>query len=245
MKMSELLLGVNIDHVATLRQARGTRYPDPVYAALQVEQAGADSITLHLREDRRHIQDRDVYLLKERMLTRMNLEMAVTSEMVAIACDVRPEDCCLVPEKREELTTEGGLDVLRYENSITEACARLAEAGIKVSLFIDADRQQIDAAKRTGAPVIEIHTGHYADAENQAAQQKILSEIIVACEHADDIGLQVNAGHGLNRQNIHDIACLQVVRELNIGHALIADSVFMGIDSAVREYKKLMREARG
>lgn len=244
MKMGELLLGVNIDHVATLRQARGTRYPDPVHAALQVEQAGADSITLHLREDRRHIQDRDVYSLKERMLTRMNLEMAVTSEMVAIASDVKPEDCCLVPEKREELTTEGGLDVIRYEDSIAEACAKLGEAGIKVSLFIDADLQQIDAAKRTGAPVIEIHTGHYADAENHSVQKKLLNEIIIACEHADNIGLQVNAGHGLNRQNIHDIACLKMVRELNIGHAVIADSIFMGLESAVREYKKLMSEAR-
>ncbi len=244
MKLNELLLGVNIDHVATLRQARGTRYPDPVYAALQVEQAGADSITLHLREDRRHIQDRDVYLLKERMLTRMNLEMAVTDEMLAIACEVKPEDCCLVPEKREELTTEGGLDVVRFEASITDACARLAEAGIKVSLFIDADIRQIDAARRTGAPVIEIHTGHYADAENQAVRQQLLNEIIVASEHAESIGLQVNAGHGLNRQNLHDIACLPPLRELNIGHAIIADSLFMGLDNAVREYRKLMREAR-
>lgn len=244
-KTNELLLGVNIDHVATLRQARGTRYPDPVHAALQVEQAGADSITLHLREDRRHIQDKDVYLLKQRMLTAMNLEMAVTDEMVAIACDVKPEYCCLVPEKREELTTEGGLDVIRYETSITEACARLADAGIKVSLFIDADLQQIDAAKRTAAPVIEIHTGHYADAENHTRQQKLLNQITIACEYADNLGLQVNAGHGLNRQNISDIACLQYVRELNIGHAIIADSIFMGIEKAVGEYRKLMREARG
>lgn len=244
MKMNELLLGVNIDHVATLRQARGTRYPDPVHAALQVEQAGADSITLHLREDRRHIQDRDVYLLKERMLTRMNLEMAATDEMVTIACEVKPEDCCLVPEKREELTTEGGLDVIRNEAAITDACAKLADAGTKVSLFIDADVQQIDAAKRTGAPVIEIHTGHYADAEDHAEQRQLLNEITVACEHADNIGLQVNAGHGLNRQNIHDIASLHMVRELNIGHAIIADSVFMGLEKAITVYKRLMREAR-
>lgn len=244
MKKSQLLLGVNIDHVATLRQARGTLYPDPVHAALQIEQAGADSITLHLREDRRHIQDRDVYLLRERMLTRMNLEMAVTEEMVAIACDVKPDDCCLVPEKREELTTEGGLDVIRYEAQISEACEKLAAAGIKVSLFIDADIQQIDAAKRTGAPVIEIHTGHYADAEDFTTQQQLLNEIIVACEHADNIGLQVNAGHGLNRQNIHQIARLKPVCELNIGHAIIADSVFMGLEKAVREYKKLMQQAR-
>ena len=244
MKVSQLLLGVNIDHVATLRQARGTRYPDPVHAALQIEQAGADSITLHLREDRRHIQDRDVYLLRERMLTRMNLEMAVTDEMVKIASEVKPDDCCLVPEKREELTTEGGLDVIRFEDSITEACAKLAERDIKVSLFIDADLKQIDAAKRTGAPVIEIHTGHYADAEDKTKRQQLLNEIVVACEHADNIGLQVNAGHGLNRQNIHDIACLSPLRELNIGHAIIADSVFMGLEASVREYKRLMFEAR-
>jgi len=243
-KASQLLLGVNIDHVATLRQARGTRYPDPVHAALQIEQAGADSITLHLREDRRHIQDRDVYLLRERMLTRMNLEMAVTDEMVNIACDVKPDDCCLVPEKREELTTEGGLDVIRFEDSITEACAKLAEQDIKVSLFIDADLKQIDAAKRTGAPVIEIHTGHYADAEDRSERQQLLNDIVVACEHADNIGLKVNAGHGLNRQNIHDIACLSQLRELNIGHAIIADSVFMGLEASVREYKRLMLEAR-
>jgi len=215
-----------------------------VHAALQIEQAGADSITLHLREDRRHIQDRDVYLLKERMLTRMNLEMAVTDEMITIACDVKPEDCCLVPEKREELTTEGGLDVVRYEATITDACAKLAAAGVKVSLFIDADLQQIDAAKRCGAPVIEIHTGHYADAENTMKQQQLLNEIIIACEHADNIGLQVNAGHGLNRQNIRDIASLQPVRELNIGHAIIADSVFMGLEKTIVEYKRLMRESR-
>ena len=244
MKMSQLLLGVNIDHVATLRQARGTRYPDPVHAALQIEQAGADSITLHLREDRRHIQDRDVYLLKERMLTRMNLEMAVTDEMVAIACDVKPEDCCLVPEKREELTTEGGLDVIRYEETISAACQKLAEAGTKVSLFIDADIQQIDAAKRSGAPVIEIHTGHYADAEDKVEQQRLLTEITAACEYAASIGLQVNAGHGLNRQNIHAIACLPQLRELNIGHAIIADSVFIGLDKAIVEYKQLMHDAR-
>ena len=244
MIINELLLGVNIDHVATLRQVRGTRYPDPIHAALQVEQAGADSITLHLREDRRHIQDRDVYLLKERMLTRMNLEMAVTDEMLAIACDVKPEDCCLVPEKREELTTEGGLDVIRHEAEITDGCAQLAAAGIKVSLFIDADLQQIDAAKRCGAPVIEIHTGHYADAENIKKQQQLLNEITVACEHADKIGLQVNAGHGLNRQNIHNIASLQLIRELNIGHAIIADSVFMGLEKTIAEYKRLMKESR-
>lgn len=244
MNTNQLLLGVNIDHVATLRQARGTRYPDPVHAALQVEQAGADSITLHLREDRRHIQDRDVYLLKERMLTRMNLEMAVTEGMVKIACDVKPEDCCLVPEKREELTTEGGLDVIRYESSIADACEKLAVAGTKVSLFIDADIQQIDAAKRTGAPAIEIHTGHYADAEDRSEQNRLFNEIKMACEHAEKIGLQVNAGHGLNRQNIHEIAALPQIRELNIGHAIIADSVFKGLDRVITEYRRLMQQAR-
>jgi len=241
---SDLLLGVNIDHVATLRQARGTRYPDPVEAALKVEQAGADSITLHLREDRRHIQDQDVYLLKQRMATKMNLEMAVTDEMVTIACDVQPEYCCLVPEKREELTTEGGLDVIRYEKEIADACEKLADAGIKVSLFIDADTKQINAAQRTGAPVIEIHTGHYADADSEEIQKRLLSEIVDACYHAVSIGLQVNAGHGLNRENIVDIARLPMIKELNIGHAIIADSIFMGIEESVKEYKRLMIESR-
>jgi len=240
----ELLLGVNIDHVATLRQARGTRYPDPVHAALQIEQAGADSITLHLREDRRHIQDRDVYLLKERMLTRMNLEMAVTEEMLGIAEKVQPEDCCLVPEQREELTTEGGLDVVAQEKTIKEACARLADADVRVSLFIDADKTQIDAAKRTGAPVIEIHTGHYADTQDRLSHKKLLQQISEACSYAHKIGLQVNAGHGLTRQNIKPIAALTEIRELNIGHAMIADAVFMGLEKTVVEYKRLMREAR-
>lgn len=244
MRADDLRLGVNIDHVATLREARGTRYPDPVHAALQVEQAGADSITLHLREDRRHIQDKDVYLLKQRMLTAMNLEMAVTDEMVGIACDVKPDYCCLVPEKREELTTEGGLDVIRYEEQITQACVKLKDAGIKVSLFIDADTAQIDAAKRTAAPVIEIHTGHYADAENDLIQQKLLHEIRLACEYADNIGLQVNAGHGLNRQNLAAIASLPQIKELNIGHAIIADSIFTGIGQSVREFRNLMQQAR-
>lgn len=243
-KCDDLLLGVNIDHVATLRQARGTRYPDPVYAALLVEQAGADSITLHLREDRRHIQDRDVFALKERMLTRMNLEMAVTDEMVKIACEVKPEDCCLVPEKREELTTEGGLDVIRYQDSVKDACARLAEAGVRVSLFIDADKNQIDAAKRTGAPAIEIHTGHYADALSRQSKKELLEKIIETAAYADEIGLQVNAGHGLNRQNLLPIAAIPVIQELNIGHALIADSLFMGLDAAVKAFKEQMKIAR-
>lgn len=241
---NDLLLGVNIDHIATLRQARGTLYPDPVDAALLIEQAGADSITLHLREDRRHIQDRDVYLLKERMLTRMNLEMAVTSEMVRIAVDVKPEDCCLVPESREELTTEGGLDVVTHESLIKDSCGVLAEAGIKVSLFIDADKQQIDAAMATGAPAIEIHTGHYADATSMEEQMQLINQIADAVSYAHDIGLQVNAGHGLNRKNIKPIAGLKPIRELNIGHAIIADAVFMGLEKSVCEYKRLMNESR-
>jgi len=240
----DLLLGVNIDHVATLRQARGTLYPDPLHAALQIEQAGADSITLHLREDRRHIQDRDIYLLKQRMLTRMNLEMAVTDEMVSIAVDVKPDDCCLVPESREELTTEGGLDVIAHESQIRDACTALSEAGTRVSLFIDADKKQIDAAKATGAPVIEIHTGHYADAINTKQREQIFNQISESVDYAHSIGLQVNAGHGLNRQNIQPIAALTSIRELNIGHAIIADAVFMGLEKSVREYKRLMHESR-
>ena len=239
-----ILLGVNIDHVATLRQARGTAYPDPVDAALQIERAGADSITLHLREDRRHIQDRDVYLLKQRMSTRMNLEMAVTDEMVAIAEDVKPNDCCLVPEKRQELTTEGGLNVIEYGPSISDACARLTAVGVRVSLFIDADKNQIDAAKKTGAPVIEIHTGHYADASSPDEQSQLLEKIITAVAYAHGIGLQVNAGHGLNQDNIKPIAAIKQVRELNIGHAIIADAVFKGLKSTVGMYQRLMREAR-
>lgn len=244
MKSQDLLLGVNIDHIATLRQARGTRYPDPVAAALQIEQAGADSITLHLREDRRHIQDQDVVLLKECMSTRMNLEMAVTEEMLGIAEKVRPEDCCLVPERRQELTTEGGLDVIGRESDIRHACTRLAQAGVRVSLFIDADRQQIAAAQRTGAPAIEIHTGHYADAENETDRKRLLEKIAECVDYGTELDLQVNAGHGLNQQNIHLIAALPQIRELNIGHAIIADAVFMGLDSVVREYKRLMQEAR-
>lgn len=244
MSQIDLLLGVNIDHVATLRQARGTRYPDPLHAALQIEQAGADSITLHLREDRRHIQDRDVYLLKERMLTRMNLEMAATDEMVSIAVDVKPDDCCLVPESREELTTEGGLDVVAHESLIRDSCAALSEAGIRVSLFIDADKKQIDAAKTTGTPVIEIHTGHYADAQNTKQREQLFNQISESVNYAHSIGLQVNAGHGLNRQNIKPIAALTPICELNIGHAIIADAVFMGLEQSVREYKRLMHESR-
>ncbi|VAW68506.1 Pyridoxine 5'-phosphate synthase [hydrothermal vent metagenome] len=239
-----ILLGVNIDHVATLRQARGTRYPDPVFAALQAEQAGADSITLHLREDRRHIQERDVLLLKDMMLTHMNLEMAVTDEMLSFAEKVQPQDCCLVPERREELTTEGGLDVLSQELRIAQACDRLGQADVRVSLFIDADRGQIEAAKRCAAPVIEIHTGHFADAESHAEKLKELKKIREAVDIGHDLGLQVNAGHGLHFHNVQAIASIAQIRELNIGHAIIAESIFSGLALAVSNMKKLMLEAR-
>ena len=239
----DILLGVNIDHVATLRQARGTRYPDPVHAALQVERAGADSITLHLREDRRHIQERDVLLLKETLLTRMNLEMAVTDEMIAIAEKIQPEDCCLVPERREELTTEGGLDVIAQEAKITEACARLTESGIKVSLFIDADPAQIEAAKRCGAPAIEIHTGHFADASLKDEKSKEFKKILEAVNFGHDLGFQVNAGHGLNYQNVKNVAAIPQIKELNIGHAIIAEAVFSGLPNAVKKMKQLMLDA--
>jgi len=239
-----MLLGVNIDHVATLRQARGTRYPDPVQAAIEAEQAGADAITLHLREDRRHIQDRDVDMLNDILQTRMNLEMAVTGEMLSIAERVRPADCCLVPERREELTTEGGLDVAGQRDRIREACARLAAAGIRASLFIDADPAQIDAAAEVGAPVIEIHTGHFADAETVAQRDTELAKVVQAVEHGLDVGLQVNAGHGLNYHNVQEIAAIPGIRELNIGHAIIARAVFVGLQPAVREIKRLMREAQ-
>ena len=242
--LPELLLGVNIDHVATVRQARGTNYPDPVTAALQIEKAGADSITLHLREDRRHIQDADVFNLKKLMRTRMNLEMAVTNEMVAIAEQVKPEDCCLVPEKREELTTEGGLDVIANLQAISGACGRLRAAGVKVSLFIDANLKQIEAAKLSGAPAIELHTGHYADATSEEESDRLLGKMISAAEYADGLGLQVNAGHGLTQQNIKPVAAIPQIKELNIGHAIIGDAIFVGLDKVIEEYKRLMREAR-
>jgi len=241
---SPIQLGVNIDHVATLRQARGTRYPDPVQAAAIVEQAGGDSVTLHLREDRRHIQERDVELLRETLQTRMNLEMAVTEEMLAIAERVRPADCCLVPERREELTTEGGLDVRGQKVRLREACARLAEAGVRVSLFIDADPAQIEAAAEVGAPCIEIHTGHYADAEPGAPQEAEFRRIVAAVEQGTDLGLRVHAGHGLHYHNVAPVAALRDVHELNIGHAIIARALFTGLDEAVREMKRLMLAAR-
>ena len=239
-----LLLGVNIDHVATLRQARGTRYPDPIQAAIEAEQAGADAITLHLREDRRHIQKRDVEMLKDILLTHMNLEMAVTEVMLSFAETIRPQDCCLVPERREELTTEGGLDVAGQLPRMTEACARLRAAGVRVSLFIDADLAQVEAAARVGAPVIEIHTGHYADAATAGQRTHELERITQAVMRGKELGLQVNAGHGLNYQNVAAIAALPDVSELNIGHAIIARALFSGLSEAVREMKRLMSEAR-
>ncbi len=238
-----ILLGVNIDHIATLRQARGTSYPDPVQAALLAEEAGADAITLHLREDRRHIQDRDVHLLREVLTTRMNLEMAVTEPMLALAEKLQPQDCCLVPERREEITTEGGLDVAGQEKQIHAACQRLAAAGIRVSLFIDPEPRQIDAAQRCGAPVVEIHTGAYAEARN-TAQYHELERIIQAMALAHASGLQVNAGHGLHYHNVEAIAAQPSIRELNIGHAIVARALFTGWQAAVREMKRLMRTAR-
>jgi pyridoxine 5-phosphate synthase len=241
--MHPIHLGVNVDHVATLRQARRTTYPDPVYAALVAEQSGADSITIHLREDRRHIQDRDVRLCKDALQTRLNLEMAATEEMVKIALDVRPSDCCLVPERREEVTTEGGLNVIAQEATLRSVCARLADAGIRVSLFIDPDRAQLDAARRIGAPVVELHTGAYADARG-AEQARELRRIEDAAHHAQTIGLTVHAGHGLHYHNVQPIAALAPIVELNIGHAIVARAVIDGMRSAVGEMKRLMLEAR-
>ena len=242
---NDIHLGVNIDHVATLRQARGTRYPDPVQAAIEVEQAGADSVTLHLREDRRHIQERDVEMLKDILLTRMNLEMAVTDGMLAIAERIQPADCCLVPERREELTTEGGLDVAAQRARIKDACARLAAIGSRVSLFIDADPTQIEAAAACGAPCIEIHTGHYADLPAGPQREAEYKRIVQAVEIGVRCGLTVHAGHGLNYQNVQPIAALAPIRELNIGHAIIARALFTGLQAAVREMKALMLQARG
>ena len=240
----EIFLGVNIDHIATLRQARGTNYPSPVDGALLCEKSGADSITLHLREDRRHIQDEDVWLLRDKLTTKMNLEMAATDEMVSIACDVKPRDCCLVPEKREELTTEGGLDVVSQVQRMTDVCSRLAQSNITVSLFIDAQKSQIDAAKQCGAPVIELHTGHYSDAKNEFEQVSELERIKEMAMYAHSIGLQVNAGHGLTMENTAPIARLDKIVELNIGHSIISRSVFVGLESAVKEMKKLMLDSR-
>lgn len=237
---NEILLGVNIDHVATLRQSRGTRYPEPIQAALVAEQAGADVITLHLREDRRHIQDRDVEMLSDILQTRMNLEMAATAEMAAIATRFRPHDCCLVPEKREELTTEGGLDVVGNLDYMKDYCSELKDAGIRVSLFIDADAKQLDAAKAVGAPVVEIHTGHYADAHSDKGRHSELERIIQAVAYGQQLGLQVNAGHGLDYHNVKEVVGIDGITELNIGHAIICRAVLTGLDQAVREMKDLL-----
>jgi pyridoxine 5-phosphate synthase len=240
-----IFLGVNIDHIATLRQARRTKFPEVVQAALLAEQAGADGITAHLREDRRHIQDRDIELLAAVVHTRLNLEMAVTDEMVAIARKVRPAACCLVPEKREELTTEGGLDVAGSFERVRAACAALGEADVEVSLFIDAEPRQIEAAARAGAPVIELHTGHYAEAPTVKERLRELDRLRAAAALAADLGLTVNAGHGLHYHNVGDVCRIPEIRELNIGHAIVARAVFSGLAEAVRDMKRLMEAARG
>ena len=237
-------LGLNIDHIATLRQVRGTRYPNVIQAALIGEAAGADAITLHLREDRRHIQDRDVEILRDMLQTRMNLESAVTDEMIAIALRVKPHDICLVPERRAELTTEGGLDVLSHFDNVKRACERCAAAGIRVSLFVDADEKQLDAARAVGAPVVEIHTGKYADAPSVPQQEQELLRIHLAVAHAHALGLQVNAGHGLNYHNVQPIVAIPHLSELNIGHAIIAEAVFIGLEQAVKKMKALLVQAQ-
>ena len=242
--MKRKRLGVNIDHVATLRQARGTRYPDPVQAALVAEEAGADGITIHPREDRRHIQDRDVLLLREVLQTKMNLEMAVTDAMLAFAEQVRPECVCLVPEKREELTTEGGLDVDGQEERVAKACDRLAKIGAEVSLFIDPDPVQIDAAVRCGAPVVELHTGEYAEAGEPEAVEASFKVLADAVAYARKKGLIVNAGHGLHYHNTERVAAIPGINELNIGHAIIARAVFTGLKDAVRDMKAILDRAR-
>ena len=244
MNPAPIQLGVNIDHIATIRQSRGTRYPDPVTAAVIAEQSGADSITFHLREDRRHIQTRDCLLLKQMVQTKLNLEMAVTDDMLRFALELQPEDCCLVPEKREELTTEGGLDVVAGFDKIKAACEQLAQNNTRVSLFIDANRDQIDAAIACQAPVIEIHTGHFADAEDEATRSALLQEIYSAIDYAHEQGLQVNAGHGLHYHNVQALARHPQVVELNIGHAIMADAMFHGLAHSVREMKRLMVETR-
>jgi len=238
-------LGVNIDHVATLRQVRGTRYPSPIQAALLAESAGADAITLHLREDRRHIQDADVEALRPILATRMNLESAVTPEMIAIALRVRPQDVCLVPERRAELTTEGGLDVKGNFERVRAACRDLAASGIRVSLFIAAEREQIDASHEAGAAAIEIHTGRYAELEQAAEQEAELTRIRAEARYAAGLGLKVNAGHGLHYHNVQPIAAIPEISELNIGHAIVAHALFVGWAEAVREMKQLMLAVRG
>ncbi len=243
-RIQSLLLGINVDHVATLRQARGTRYPDPTQAALLAEQAGADSITVHLREDRRHIQDADLPIMQSLLQTRMNLELALAPDIIAIACRIQPADCCLVPERRAELTTEGGLDVSGHFNAVREACRKFAAHGIRPGLFIDADERQIEAAARSGAPVIELHTGGYADAATSAQRAEELFRITAAARLAVSAGLEVHAGHGLDYHNVSPIAGIAEIVELNIGHAIVARAVFTGLAAAVADMKQLMRDAR-
>jgi len=237
-------LGVNIDHVATLRNARGTTYPDPIRAALLAEEAGADAITLHLREDRRHIVDADVRALRPLLKTRMNLECAVTAEMLDIACEIAPHDVCLVPEKRQELTTEGGLDVAGRFDAVAAACRQLADAGVRVSLFIDPDETQIRAAHETGAPVIELHTGRYAEAHDEGEQAREYERVVHGVDCGAGLGLKVNAGHGLHYTNVQAIAAIDGIVELNIGHAIVAHAIFVGWENAVREMKAIMVAAR-
>jgi pyridoxine 5-phosphate synthase len=236
-----LKLGINIDHVATLRQARGTKYPSVVEAALRAEQAGADSITLHLREDRRHMQDEDIFAIRPLLQTKMNLELAATDEMIAIASRVKPQDVCIVPERREERTTEGGLNVKESYDHLHRATQTLTQQGSRVSLFIAPDLGDIDLAKKMGAPVIEIHTGRYADAENEVTKQKELKRVKEAAAHAMSLGLIVNAGHGLHYHNVNLIAEIPGIEELNIGHAIVAHALFVGWDNAIREMKLLLR----
>jgi len=242
-KLKPLNLGVNIDHVATLRQARGTDYPSPASAVLLAEKGGADSITVHLREDRRHIQDSDLAAINEVMATHMNLEMAVADEILEIAEQVRPRDCCLVPERRQELTTEGGLDVCSQQDKIRDACARLDDLGIRASLFIDPDPAQLEAAVAAGAPAVELHTGRYADASGDE-QRAELQRIVSAAEYGHELGLIVNAGHGLHYENVTAVAAIEQIVELNIGHAIVAQAVFVGLQAAVSDMKRLMTEAR-
>jgi len=241
--VKELHLGVNVDHVATLRQARGTDYPSPVVAALAAEAAGADSITMHLREDRRHIQDADLHEYMASLRTHLNLEMAVTDEMIAIAVALGPRDCCLVPENRAELTTEGGLNVIGQEARIRAACGEMAAQGIRVSLFIDPDQAQLDAAVAVGAPVVELHTGTYAEADG-SAQARELERIATAARYGTEIGLTVHAGHGLHYENVGPVASIAEIVELNIGHSIVARAVFDGLAAAVSEMKRLMQLAR-
>jgi len=243
-RMHMLELGINIDHVATLRNARGTFYPDPIQAALLAEHAGADVITLHLREDRRHIKDADVRAIRPQLITRMNLEAAITQEMLDFACEIKPQDVCLVPEHRAEVTTEGGLDVVRHFSQVQAAVRQLHAEGIRVSLFIDADEEQIQAATAAGATVIEIHTGRYADADSQTEQHAELLRIKQGVVVGVQKGLRVNAGHGLHYTNVQAIAAIPEISELNIGHAIVAHAVFVGWEKAVREMKAIMTQAR-